>query len=226
MAYNVDTGSDESFLLSLVPAACSLRAGYSLEAPPTCPICLEEYDNIHQPVANPVCSHIFGDACLETWIMEGYGAYYRCPICRVRFFPADVFPEEEDDVGTRGSYLPDPRMSLDDLRGRTMEQRNRWAAAETEDRRHSRGPVAEQDTGGMTPERLWRVQGVSASDVELAAEEGAGDGEGGDGLGSIAQSEPEPEPEPESRWPGGGARRCSTLELREENRRIGAMPEL
>ncbi|KAH6870082.1 hypothetical protein BKA58DRAFT_401660 [Alternaria rosae] len=63
-------------------------------SPPVCPICTEPCTELcidvptignHHALQMPLCAHIFGASCIETW----FDAASTCPLCRKDFFPTN-----------------------------------------------------------------------------------------------------------------------------------------
>lgn len=88
--------------------SCNMTCN-SINVPPQCLICLENYLVGDQIVwsSNPNCIHVFHEECILTWLSkmgEGF-----CPLCRQNFCP-----EEEENMGLQCEIETDRDTNFND----------------------------------------------------------------------------------------------------------------
>ncbi|RLM58530.1 hypothetical protein C2845_PM18G13810 [Panicum miliaceum] len=60
-------------------------------SPPSCVICIEEYERGERCFVMPGCAHMFHRECMQKWLRQGNPT---CPICRATLLVAPAAAEE------------------------------------------------------------------------------------------------------------------------------------
>ncbi|RLM69046.1 putative RING finger protein [Panicum miliaceum] len=60
-------------------------------SPPSCVICIEEYERGERCFVMPGCAHMFHRECMRKWLRQGNPT---CPICRATLLVAPALAEE------------------------------------------------------------------------------------------------------------------------------------
>ncbi|KAF2129012.1 hypothetical protein P153DRAFT_431827 [Dothidotthia symphoricarpi CBS 119687] len=86
--------SREDYIKALAPVAICSASNH-------CPICQEEYNDLHTPVLLPGCGHIFGRTCIHEWLK---GDANTCPLDRSILFLPQM--QSDSDESHHWSLIP------------------------------------------------------------------------------------------------------------------------